>query len=342
MLKQLQSYFRTIWTTFNRYMLWVPLAAILIVAGSFTWYQLELRPVQRQHVQIFRVEKGESARSISGKLESQGFIRNAYAFEIYITIHGQRSRLQTGTYSPPEGAGAKEIANMLATGKVNAKRLTVPEGSTLAKIRELAQAQGIARPDFDAELTAARASGAHPVLAQIPSGISMEGYLFPDTYTISGDTPAKDLVASMLANLESNLKQAEAGFATQGLTLHQGLTLASVVEKEVSGESDRKVVAGIFLNRLRTGQRLESDVTTIYAANLIGVSFSTALDSPYNTYRADGLPVGPICNPGLSALLAVANPTATDYHYFLSGKDGKTYFATTFAEHQQNIDKYLR
>lgn len=342
MRKQLRSYYKTISTLFNRYMLWVPLAALLVLAGCFGWYEWNLRGIPRSHSQTFRITPGESAQQISAALKRDGLIHNAYAFEIYITLHGQRRRLQSGVYSVPGNASARQIAKMLATGRVDAKRLTIPEGATLAKVKELAAKQGIAPSDLDTELDAYRASGMSGLLASVPASVDLEGYFFPDTYTISGDTPARDLVVSMIGNLENNVNVYAAGFQSQGLTVHQGLTLASIVEKEVAGEADRAMVAGIFLNRLNIGMRLESDVTIHYGAALLGTGFSTALDSPYNTYRVDGLPIGPICNPGASALKAVANPAASDYLYFLSGRDGKTYFARTFAEHEQNIAKYLR
>jgi UPF0755 protein len=341
MLKRLQSYCKTIWTAFNRYYLWVPLAAFLVLAGCVTWYELQLRPTDGIRTQTFKITQGQSVKDIAGSLQSQGFVRNAYAFEVYVTIHGLRPRLQSGVYSPKDHAGAKEIATMIASGRVDAKRLTIPEGVNLKKIKELAAAQGIKTVDLDAALAAYRSTNASPVIAAIPGGIGLEGYLFPDTYSVSGDTPAKDLVLSMVSNMETHLADLKAGMAAQGLTEHQGLTLASVVEKEVSGEADRKIVAGIFLNRIKAGQPLQSDVTVIYAAEVMNRGFDLSLDSPYNTYKIPGLPIGPICSPGLTALQAVASPTYTDYHYFLAGKDGKTHYAVTFAEHQQNIAKYL-
>jgi UPF0755 protein len=131
-------------------------------------------------------------------------------------------------------------------------------------------------------------------------------------------------------------------FAAEGLTLHQGLTLASVIEKEVHSPADRPIVAQVFLKRFKTGMPLGSDVTTQYAADQLHVPFDTNLDSHYNTRRYPGLPPGPICSPGLGALDAAARPATTDYLYFLSDKNGKTYFAKTYAEHQQNIVKYLQ
>ncbi len=170
----------------------------------------------------------------------------------------------------------------------------------------------------------------------------MEGYLYPDSYDLPLNPDAKQLVGQMVDNFDKKVTpQLRTVYAAEGLTLHQAVTLASIVEKEVPSTSDRQIVAGIFLKRLQLGMPLESDVTVHYAADQLGVDFSTNLDSPYNTYKHAGLPPAPICNPGIGALTAVATPTSSDYLYFLAGSDGNTHFAKTFAEHQQNIQKYL-
>jgi len=136
--------------------------------------------------------------------------------------------------------------------------------------------------------------------------------------------------------------QYAAAFAAEGLTLHQGLTLASIVEREVNKPADRPIVAQIFLKRFHMGMPLGSDVTTQYASDLAGMAFNLNLDSPYNTRKNAGLPPGPICSPGLGSLDAVAHPAATDYLYFLAGSDGVTYYANTLAEHNVNVAKHLK
>jgi UPF0755 protein len=131
------------------------------------------------------------------------------------------------------------------------------------------------------------------------------------------------------------------GFAAEGLSLHQGVTLASIVETEVSNPPDQAMVAQVFLNRIKAGMPLQSDVTVDYASQLTGLPFSVTLNSPYNTYLNKGLPPGPICSPGLSAMGAVAHPTPNNYLYFVADKNGTTHYATTFAQQEQNIQLYL-
>lgn len=323
----------------------VGVVAACLVASVITLYvsyRLELRAAQPDNsaTQAFQVTAGQSAPVIARALEEAGLIRNSTAFVTYVNLHGLRPNLKAGTYELSASWPASQIAATIAGGRTLTRRLVIPEGYTLTQIRKAFIDSGFKGPEFDAAL---KASHSQSILAGRPSGVSLEGYLFPDSYEIGATTTAAGLVDTMIDNLaaKSGAIYTQA-FAAQGLTYHQGLTLASIVEREVNIPADRPVVAQIFLKRLRTGQTLGSDVTTEYAAALLGVPFDVNLDSPYNTRKSIGLPPGPICNPGISAMDAVAKPATTDYLYFLSGNDGKTYFAKTYAEHQQNIAKHLR
>lgn len=313
---------------------------LLILAVLYIDYRIGLQPaVQTGSAREFSIEVGRGAPAIARQLEAEGFIRSHTSFITYVNLHGLRPRLKAGQYLIDPTQSAAQIAELLASGRTLARRLTVPEGYTLQQIQAQAVANGIKAEDFQAALAAPRNQS---FLASKPTNVSLEGYLFPDSYELNSTTTATQLVDSMLTTFSERVStEYVAAFAAQGLNLHQGLTLASMVEREVNIEADRPVVAQIFLSRLKLGQSLGSDVTTEYAAQLLGVPFNINIDSPYNTRRYTGLPPGPICNPGLSALNAVARPATTDYLYFLSGKDGKTYFAKTYAEHQRNIAKYL-
>jgi UPF0755 protein len=318
--------------------------SVLVVLGStlYVLYRLALAPVQDQggQSQTFTVSAGQNAQTIATNLKVAGLIRDRNAFITYVNFHGLRPRLKTGIYQLNPSMSAAVIAQKIAGGDTVSNRLTVPEGYTLAQIEAAAAKEGIKPADFRAALAAPHAQA---FLKDKPPTVSLEGYLFPDSYEVRPNTTAADLVEAMLDTFGKRVGQEYVqAFAAQGLTLHQGLTLASLVEREVNIAADRPVVAQIFLKRLRTGQPMGSDVTTEYAAQLLGVPFSLDINSPYNTRRFGGLPPGPICSPGLSALDAVTHPAGTDYLYFLSGKDGKTYYGKTYAEHQQNIVKYLQ
>lgn len=313
---------------------------ILLVAGVYTSYRLGLRAVADPGpAKEFKVASGDNAPLIARHLYEAGLIRSRTAFVTYVNLHGLRPRLKVGTYSVNPANAGNVIAEQLAGGKTLTKRLVVPEGYRISQIVNEAASIGLDRAAFQAAL---KAPHTQSFLAAKPANVDLEGYLFPDSYEIGPTTTPASLVDTMLDTFGKRVgTEYTQAFAAQGLTLHQGLTLASVVEREVNIPADRPVVAQIFLKRLRTGMPLGSDVTTHYAADLLGVPFNIDINSPYNTRRFTGLPPGPICSPGLSSMDAVTHPASTDYLYFLTGKDGKTYFAKTYPEHQQNIAKYL-
>lgn len=313
---------------------------VVLFAGLYANYRLGLRPVASTGAtQDFTVATGENAPTIAQHLVDAGLLRNRNAFVTYVNFHGLRARLKVGRYSVSPTLSGSAIAELLAGGHTLSRRIVVPEGYTIRQIEASAVSIGITKSDFRAALAAPHDQA---FLANKPTGVSLEGYLFPDSYQIGSGTTAASLVSDMLDNFGKRVgPEYTQAFAAEGLSLHQGLTMASIVEREVNSAADRPVVAQIFLKRLKLGQALGSDVTTHYAADLLGVAFNTNLDSPYNTRRVVGLPPGPICSPGLGAMDAVAHPAGTDYLYFLSGKDGKTHFAKTYAEHQRNIAKYL-
>jgi UPF0755 protein len=326
----------------QRRLLYGLLAALplVVVITGYIFYRLGLAPAaDTGESREFTVRAGDNAPAIARHLEEAGLLRSRDAFVTYANLHGLRPRLKAGVYLIAPTMTGGEIAELLAGGRTATRRLTVPEGYRLSQIKEAASKVGIPPANFQAALDAPHGQA---FLAGRPAGVSLEGYIFPDSYEINAGSSAGQLVEAMLDNFGRRVGPEYAqAFAAQGLNLHQGLTLASMVEREVNIPADRPIVAQIFLKRLRLGQSLGSDVTTHYAAELLGVPFDVNLNSPYNTRRVTGLPPGPICNPGLSSLDAVAKPATTDYLYFLTGRDGKTYYAKTYAEHQQNITRYL-
>ncbi|HEY2003655.1 MAG TPA: endolytic transglycosylase MltG [Candidatus Saccharimonadia bacterium] len=325
------------------YRRWVPGALItlilLLVPLSYIIYRLDLRPLAKTgSTKEFRVMPGENAPSIATRLKAAGLIRDRNAFVTYINFHGLRPHLKLGTYLLAPTMSANLIAEDIAGGKTLTKRLVVPEGYRLSQIEAEAVSSGMNQQAFEAALAAPHGQS---FLAGKPAGVDLEGYLFPDSYSVDTATTPAELVNAMLDNFGARVgAEYVQAFAAEGLTLHQGLTIASIVEREVNIPEDRPIVAQIFITRLHTGMPLGSEVTARYAASLLGVPFTTTVDSPYNTLTHTGLPPGPICSPGLSALDAVAHPATTNYLYFITGADHKDYFAHTYAEHQANIAKY--
>jgi UPF0755 protein len=318
---------------------------LLALPVSYTVYRLDLRPAAGSgSVKEFQVATGDNAPKIADHLEAAGLIRNRNAFITYINLHGLRPRLQAGTYLITPTDSAASIAEELAGGKTVTKRLVVPEGYRLSQIETEAASIGIDETAFKAALAAPHTQS---FLAGKPADVDLEGYLFPDSYQISPSTTPDELVNAMLNNFGKRVgPEYVQAFQAEGLTLHQGLTIASIVEREVNIAADRPIVAQIFLKRFRTGMPLGSSVTACYAYSLQTGSSScnensvANIQSPYNTLIHPGLPPGPISSPGLSSLDAVAHPASTDYLYFITDKDHVDRFAHTYAEHQANIAKY--
>lgn len=322
-------------------------AVVVLVVGCIIWFLVSLRPVSATQTTLAVIEftAGESTETLATELKKKGVIRNAAAFSIYTTITNQRRKLQAGTYEVKPTQSTPEVVRMIADGDVASNVLLFTEGSTSFKLRELLRTQGLSDQDVNQALGA---QYANTVLKQRPAGASLEGYLFPDTYQLPKTTLATEIVQQMLDNFERKLGATDfiQKYAERGLSLHQAVTLASIVDREVRSERDQAMVAQLYLNRLQRGMMLQADPTAIYGAELAGkptkpVSAAIEVSSPYNTYKIKGLPPGPIGNPGLSALKAVAYPTPNDYLYFISGKDGTTHFAKTYEEHQRNIERYL-
>ncbi|HSX48359.1 MAG TPA: endolytic transglycosylase MltG, partial [Candidatus Nanoarchaeia archaeon] len=267
----------------------IPVGLAVIVLLGYGWYRVDLLPTEVSDFNAnFILPKGESPSTTAHRLEQAHLIKSSTAFLVYLTVHGLRGKVQSGDYALSTAYSTEEIIDVLTNGKVATKRLTVPEGTTVKKIEQLAVAKGIKQEDFEAAL---QGDYGKDFLVGRPPGVGLEGYLYPDSYDLPLNPDAKQLVGQMVDNFDKKVTpQLRTVYVAEGLTLHQAVTLASIVEKEVPSASDRQVVAGIFLKRLQLGMALESDVTVHYAADQLGVDFSTNLDSPYNTYKHAGLP----------------------------------------------------
>jgi UPF0755 protein len=315
------------------------LVAAIAVFAFYVSYRIGLLPVASTgDAQEFHVNAGDSAPGIATRLKSAGLIRSRNAWITYVNFHGLRPRLKTGTFLLRPSDSGSDIAEILASGHTLSRALVVPEGYRLSQIESRASDLGISKASFEAAL---KAPHNQSFLSSKPANVDLEGYLFPDSYNVTAETTADSLVQAMLDNFGKRVgSEYTQAFAAQNLNLHQGLTIASIVEREVSNPDDKPIVAQVFLKRIKLGMNLGSEVTARYAADLLGVPFATNIDSPYNTLNHPGIPPGPICSPGLDSLDAVAHPASTDYLYFITGRDHKDYFARTYQEHLQNIQKH--
>lgn len=318
------------------------LAVVTLVVGmvvaAFVWYTHALTPLTKDdQFTVISVKSGSSTKQIAEDLESQRVIRSATAFTIYARLH-KTTNLQAGDYRLSSKQSVPSIAETLAGGKVTSVNVLIAPGLRLDQIIDKLEAAGYSKSDVSDALLAVRD---HPVLKGLPEGTKLEGYLFPDTYQIGPDTSAETLLRLMLDNFQKQLTpEINQGIASQGLTLNQAVILASIVQKEVPEPDVQRTVAQVFISRLNQGIVLGSDVTYMYGAVITGEIASPSLNSPYNTRKVAGLPPTAISNFNLSALQAVANPTATDYLYFVAGDDGTTYFSRTLEEHEALVQKY--
>lgn len=330
---------------------------LCIAAGAcYGWYQHSLAPVDKDTSteKWITIRSGMRPREIAATLKEQGMIRNSLAFEIYVHQVGIQGKLQAGTCLLTTNLSVSEIASRLSEGCHDFQSVTFYPGGTLVDSLYKPQKQdattALRRAGYtDAQINAALTKTYTGALFEgKPTGTSLEGYLYGDTYYVAlTDSPEVVLQTAfdhMYKQIKSNGLVEK--FNAQGLNLYQGITLASIVQREMGcGAKDQdaecyqtqRQIAQVFYKRLREGKVLGSDVTFIYGADLLGVTPTTTLNSPYNTRVRTGLPPGPIATPGLGALKATANPASGDYEFFLAGDDGKVYFAKTDKEHEANI-----
>ncbi len=325
----------------------VALLSILVVGiGTIILYVTSLQPVDptaKSSVRIV-IDQGETAASIAAKLYDHGLIRNPKVFELYTQLSGIKGKLQAGGFMLKKSQSVSEIADHLTSGKSDEMNLTFLPGLTLEALADPQVKGSLAHQGFNTEEIRRAFAKTYnsPLFAGRPSGASLEGYIYPETYVVAADTALDTAIKMTLDEFYKQVKSRdlEEKLKKQNLSLRQGIILASIVQMEVSNKTDQKQVAQVFLRRLQKSMVLGSDVTFMYIAKKEGRTPSVNDPSPYNTRKNPGLPPGPIANFHIEALEAVAEPASGDYEYFVAGDDGKTYFARTEAEHNQNVAKY--
>ena len=315
----------------------------------------------------FVVEPGETASDVAERLAGEGLIVNAEVFRRFMTYHALDVGLEAGTYSLRSTMTMHEIGQALQQGGSQGVTVTIPEGWRLEQVAWLLEQQGLMRSD-DFVAQARTGTYAYPWLAGRPQGASLEGFLFPDTYELASDVTPAQVIELMLATFDLRVAPEIVGRMAgrvvfdmelgdyRPMTPYDIVTVASIVEREAVIAEERPIIASVYYNRLdpahveETALRLSADPTVQYAKgydpetgnwwNPMLPGEGLTLDSPYNTFREQGLPPGPICSPGLASILAALNPEDTDYLYFHAVGDGSHVFATTLEEHLQNQQQY--
>ena len=349
---------------------------ILLGAGGFfglRYAESALQPVDPNSKQYMTVQipDGSNAQEIGSTLEKSGVIKNGLVFTFYVKYKNY-NELKSGYYNLQKSMSVEDVIKELQKGgtpepqEVTLANLTIPEGYTLEQI---AQTVGQLQGDFKEPLTAeaflakvqdetfiSQEVAKYPnLLESLPakdSGVRyrLEGYLFPATYTIKENTTVESLIDEMLAAMDKNLSSHYAAIKEKNLTVNELLTIASLVEKEGAKTEDRKLIAGIFYNRLNLGMPLQSNIAILYAEGKLGQNISlsddaaidTSIDSPYNVYTKVGLMPGPVDSPSLDAIESSINQTKSEYLYFVANvQDGKVYYATTLEEHDRNVQEHI-
>lgn len=321
-----------------------------VAAASWLWYSQQLKPVNQNNqvgIQVV-IEQGMGPSAIGARLEELGVIRSSTAFWVYTKTQGVQQQLQAGRYLLSPSLSTDAVVRALVRGDVTSESITFYPGATLIdnKTTDMAKRQDITasllRAGFSemqiAQGLAADYSSYDSTLFQgRPADAGLEGYIYGDTYSLPSGATVEATIRLALDELWQVVEDEGlvAKYDAQGLTLFEGITLASIVQKESIG-GDEAGIAQVFLTRLSLGMPLGSDVTYQYIADRDGLVRDPTLQSPYNTRVVAGLPPGPISTPGIAALRAIAAPSDTDYLYFLSGDDDVTYFARTLQEHEVN------
>jgi UPF0755 protein len=318
---------------------------LLTIGGGWFFWRAITSPYRGYTEQAKRVEirKGQRTATILRHLQNEGVIRDEYIPLMYMKLARHNDSLKAGVYEFTKPLTPIEVLEKIMRGDVILRTVTVREGLDRFAVGRLFAAEHFGRPEEWDKVT-----GDPELIRDIaPEATSLEGYLFPDTYKFNPGTPVKTIVAAMVQNFRKHFS-AEMNYIVTGLTLHQTVTLASLVETEAQRENERPLVASVYLNRFRRNMLLGADPTVIYALKLAGRwdgnirKADLSMESPYNTYRMHGLPPGPIANPGVASLRAAAAPPATQFLYFVAKHDGSHAFSTNVTEHNHNVDVWQR
>jgi UPF0755 protein len=310
------------------------LALILLLLPGLTC-------LAEESARVFSVPARASAGKIARDLKAQGFIDSELLFKAGVLLSGSRGKLKAGEYEIPAGATWWGILSIIKSGKSMTHPFVVPEGYSLGQIAQVLSSKGLANPLVFMAL-AKNIEIARKL--SVTASPDLEGYLFPDTYQIPRGYGEERILAMMVGRFHEKVPSDLLGKGrAKGMSPHQVLSLASIVEREVRADAERPKVASVFYNRMRQDKRLESCATVRYAMGKFeGPLLSEDLQfrSPYNTYRHRGLPPGPICSPGLKSIQAAAEPALTDFLFFVVSKNGEHVFSRTFDEHKRAKFRY--
>lgn len=320
----------------------------LIAGGFLIWRGIYLpKEIKDSEEILFEVAEGESFFSISENLEKKELIKNKLFFQIYVVFNRRYKNLKAGFYHLGPSMNIKEIVEKIVEGRNIQIKVTIPEGFTIKQIEERINEklgirdQGLGIGDFKIK----EYKKDYKFLKDVPDDFNLEGFLFPDTYFFEPDIQEKEIIEIFLKNFDKKFTPYRNEVSGAELTTFDIVIMASLLEKEVKTLEDKKLVSGILWKRLNNSIPLQVDATVTFITGKKTTKISkqeTEIDSPYNTYKYLGLPIGPICNPGLESIRAAIQPEKSDFWYYLSTPDEETIFSKTLEDHNLAKQEYLK
>lgn len=300
---------------------------------------------------VFHIEQGEGCGDIASRLRKEKIISSSFFFNLASMIFGVNNNLQAGTYNLSPSMTMVEILNKLSSGDILKEKITIIEGWAINDISRFLKEKDFFQPEEFAKFSEVPGKdflAEFEFLKGNPENSSLEGYFFPDTYEFKRTEGVEKLIRKVLGNFEKKI-DSETGLKekikSQGRTLRNIITMASILEKEVKNYEDKRIVAGILWKRISSGWPLQVDSTLTYLTGKASSELTKddlRMDSKYNTYKYLGLPIGPICNPGMESIKAAVYYKNSDYWFYLTTPDDKTVFSRTLEEHAINKAKYLK
>lgn len=316
---------------------------LTMLALFFThmYISMTVSPVQNSEMKLIEISKGMTMDEIAVRLKQEQLIKSIWLFKLLLRWRSGMT-IKAGQYRLSACLTMLQLLDIIEQGKVFFLRVTIPEGQTMSQIADLLSKQGLGeKQDFLKYLLNQKYAQTLSIEAT-----TLEGYLFPDTYFFNKGLSEEAIIATMVERFWTIFRPEWQDRSRElGFTLHQVVTLASLIEKETAKRDEKPLVSAVYHNRLRQGIRLQCDPTVIYSLDQFDGNLTRedlANDSPYNTYRRSGLPPGPIANPGEDSLRAALYPAQVDYYYFVSKNDGTHYFSFDLKEHNQAVLKYQK
>lgn len=325
------------------------LILFLFFLGGGTFFYFLLPASDNPSQKIFEIKKGEGIFEIAQRLEKENLIRNRYFFVFLAIIKGSADKIKAGEYYLSSSFSSFKILEIFREGRTVLHKITIPEGWNLKQIADYLDKKQLCSKEEFLEITSPPFDDflkEFDFLKDKPKDLTLEGYLFPDTYFIEKGTSCQEIVRMFLKNFSQKLTpRLREEIKKQKKSIFEIVTMASMLEKEVKTKEEKEIAAGILWKRLEVGIPLQVDATITYLTGKKTTKIShqdLQIDSPYNTYKYPGLPLGPIANPGMESILSAIYPKKTDYWYYLSTPQGKTLFSKTLMEHRIKKAKYLK